>query len=116
MHPYGYIANPNSPLEARYRRGYQMHAPMAHAYGESSGFTSFLGSVGSQSVIDLLDDPRMQTKLVEISDDCQERAKEGVTEWGKENWGYIFAGVGALIGINYLMLISIVVPALRRKG
>ena len=104
MHPLEYTANPNSPLEQRYG---------SISYGQSSDFTSFLGAVGSQSVIDLLDDPAMQAKLVEVQVECKERAKEGVTEWMQENWGYLVAGGAAIVGLNYLMLVAGVLPVAR---
>ena len=104
MHPFEYTAKHNSPLERRYG---------ATSYGQSSSLTSFLGAVGSQSVIDLLDDPAMQAKLVEVQVQCKERAKEGVSEWMKENWGYLVAGGALIVGLNYFMLVAGVLPVAR---
>ena len=106
MHPVPYVANPNSPLERRYA---------AAAYGQSNELTTFLGSIGSQSVIDLMNHPAMQARLDQVQMQCKEQAKIGVTEWMRENWGYLVAGGGVLIGLNYFMLVAGVVPLVRSR-
>ena len=106
MGPHEYTVNPRSPLEARYG---------ATAYGQSNELTTFLGSIGSQSVIDLLDDPAMQARLDQVQVQCKEQAKIGVTEWMRENWGYLVAGGAVLIGLNYFMLVAGVVPLVRPR-
>jgi len=104
MGPFEYTTNPRSPLEARYA---------ATTYGQSNQLTTFLGSIGSQSVIDLLNDPAMQAQLSQIQMQCKEQAKIGVTEWMRENWGFLVAGGAVLIGLNYFMLVAGVVPLAR---
>lgn len=107
MHPVPYVANPNSPLERRYASA---------AYGQSPGLTGFLGAVGSQSVIELLNDPAMQAKLDQLQVQCKTQAKEGVTEWMRENWGYLVLGGTALVALNWFVLVAGVLPVVGRPG
>ena len=101
MHPFGYIPNPNSPLEAIY------------GAAQDNSFTDFLGGVGAGSVQHLLDDPEIQAQMADFQLQCKAQAKDGVTEWMRENWGLLVAGGAALVFVNYLVIVAAVLPSVR---
>lgn len=73
------------------------------------------GTLGAL-IAQALHDPYVEQKLREVQDQCQSRAKVGVTEFLAENWPWLLAGGAALIWTNYLMLVFGVVPLVRPRA
>ena len=62
----------------------------------------------------LVGDPYVQQQLTQLRQDCQTKAKAGVSEWMRENWWVLIAGGVLLILGNAAMLALAVAPTLRR--
>jgi|TARA_Y100000034_G_scaffold112525_1_gene146588 hypothetical protein len=82
-------------------------------YGASAD--QFLGGLMANTAREFIDDPYVQQTLVEIQEDCKNKAKTGVTEWMQENWHWFVVGGAGLIAANFLMLSVAVLPYLGRK-
>jgi len=80
-------------------------------YGQSN----VLGVVGGTLAEQFIRDPYVQQTLVEVKEDCKNKAKVGVTEWMQENWHWLVVGGAGLVITNYLMLTVAVLPYLGRN-
>lgn len=62
----------------------------------------------------ILRDPYVQQRLEEVSQECQQKAKVGVTQWMAENkWSLIGTGILLLLG-NAALLGLFVAPSMRK--
>ena len=59
-----------------------------------------LGGAGAQAAGQMLDDPKVQAALAKATEDCKEKAEEGVNDWMKKNWGYLAAGAAGMVGLQ----------------
>ncbi len=90
---------------------YDPYTPYYASYGQ----TNVLGVVGGTLAEQFVRDPYVQQTLVEIKEDCKDKAKVGVTEWMGENWHWLIVGGATLVGLNYLMLTAAVLPYMGRS-
>lgn len=90
--------------------GWQGYAGDA-AYGQAgqqgasnalAGLGYILGNLGAGAAGGAMSDPRTQQVISDLQDQCQIRAKQGVTEWMKENWPVLAFGAVALVVGNYI--------------
>ena len=98
--------------------GYQM-APTP-SFGATpdlmQGLGQFLGQIGSRAAGTALQDPNVQATINDIKDQCQIRAKAGVTEWFLEWWPALAFGAFAILVGNYIVLsIALIQSGVRRK-
>ena len=104
MYPY-----PNAPMSGysvQYDQPPYHSGPQFGAQQEGGLFSlgQILGTLGGGAASTALQDPSVQAAITDLKDQCQVRAKQGVTEWMVENWpALVFGGVALVVG-NYLML------------
>ncbi len=83
----------------------------------AQGIGYLLTQLGSRAAGNVLQDPQVQAAITDIKDQCQIRAKAGVTEWFIEWWPALAFGAFALLVGNYVVLSTALIQAgVRRKN
>ena len=73
--------------------------------------STLLGSIAGGAV----NSPQLQSKLLELTDSCKIKAKDGVSEWMIENWQWLALGGATIVLGNYIMLVWGIVPLVRNR-
>ena len=72
---------------------------------------SILGNLAGGAI----NTPELQAKLMELTESCKTKAKDGVSEWMIENWQWLALGGATIVLGNYIMLVWGIVPLVRNR-